>query len=652
LEDSVTPKDDKPNFESLKRMFAEAADRTNIARLQSMVDRDYFDGPGQWTSAERAALKARRQPDNYFNRVRPAIEGVIGVIEQGQTDPRCWPRNPQDEDAAEVVTKVLRYIEDKADFDQVKVEAALQYFIEGSCAVVVELDENRDVTVVPVPFAEFFYDPFSRAKDFSDARFLGIAKWRWADDIIAEFPKAKADVEGVLDGATMVLDTTFEDKPSDVSPTFQWVDKAKRRVMQVEMYHREGQEWRRCVFHSGGLLDYGPSPWLDNYGKTRCPIIAASCYIDRENNRYGKVRDMRGPQDEINKRRSKLLHLVSVSQIQAVDPSAVEVDADVARKEAARPDGVIPFGWQKVQTTDIAAGQANLLTEAKAEIERMGPNPAILGRQSESSSGRAQLVRQQAGMTELAPVLGVFDRWVLRVYRAMWFTARQWWQAPMFLRVTEDDKAPEFLGLNQPPQGATPVPGGDGQQLMLDPRTQQPSPEGKPVFQMPDGSFVLGYENAVAEMDVDITIETTPDTANVAQEQFLALVELAKAGVQIPPQILIEASALPKKREIVEKMQALGQEPNPAAEIEQAEKMADIEKTRSETELNKAKTVTMIGEAQVNAAVQLQRTQMDAQRQDTDATFRAAEMDQRDSHFAGQLDQKDRLAAQSPPPGL
>jgi hypothetical protein len=104
-------------------------------------------------------------------------------------------------------------------------------------------------------------------------------------------------------------------------------------------------------------------------------------------------------------------------------------------------------------------------------------------------------------------------------------------------------------------------------------------------------------------MDVDISIDTTPDTANVAQEQFMALVELAKAGVQIPPQILIEASSLPKKREITEKMKAMGEQPNPAQEIEQAEKVAGVQKTQSETELNKAKTATMIGEAQVQAAM-------------------------------------------------
>jgi hypothetical protein len=93
----------------------------------------------------------------------------------------------------------------------------------------------------------------------------------------------------------------------------------------------------------------------------------------------------------------------------------------------------------------MAAGQANLLVEAKAEIERMGPNPAILGRQGESSSGRAQLVRQQAGLTEQAVIYGGIEEWELRLYRQMWNRCRQYWTAPQYVRITDDEGAIEVL---------------------------------------------------------------------------------------------------------------------------------------------------------------------------------------------------------------
>jgi hypothetical protein len=63
------------------------------------------------TSSPRGARDAQKrgQPDTVFNRYRKAINGTLGVLEDGQTDPRAYGRNPGvDEDSADVVTKTLR----------------------------------------------------------------------------------------------------------------------------------------------------------------------------------------------------------------------------------------------------------------------------------------------------------------------------------------------------------------------------------------------------------------------------------------------------------------------------------------------------------------------------------------------------------------
>lgn len=549
----------KPDIENLRRMFSDAASLTADARRHAQTDRDYFDGI-QWTQAEKAVLAQRKQPDNVFNRVRPAIEGTLGVIDQGQTDPRAYPRNPDDEPKADTATKVLRYMDDHARLDRTFMDCAEQYYVEGTCAVITELDDDGEVIPTQIRWEEFFYDPRSRKKDFSDSRYFAIAKWRYADEVAAEFPDSKGEIDACISAGGLTADDTLRDRPSDSGNTIAWVDKNKKRLMVVELYHLESREWRRCVFIASMVLDYGPSAYMRAKGGTRCPIEAASCYVDRENNRYGKVRDMRGPQDEINKRRSKALHFLSVAQIEVAFPEAIEVDPATAREEASRPDGVIPYGWKRVQVGDIVQGQVALLQEAKAEIERMGPNPAILGRQGESQSGRANLVRQQAGLTELAPTLSVFDDFKLRVYRQMWECARQFWRAPKWIRITDEDTSkPQFVGLNQP-TGA------------IDMQTGQPQ-----------------LDNSMAEMDVDIIVESTPDTATVQQEQFLALVDLSKSGVQFPPDILLQFSTIPDKQRIIEKLQERSQQPDPMREIAQAGAVAEVQKTQSETALNQAK---------------------------------------------------------------
>ncbi len=557
----------------LKRYFEDAQSLTTDARRESQIDGDYYDGY-QWTPEERRALRSRRQPDLVFNHVRTAINGTLGVIRQGNTDPKAYGRNPQDEEAADVASKVLRFIADKANFDAVKGDCSKDYLVQGTMAALIGVD-GEEILIEQIRWEEFFYDPRSRRQDFKDARYMGIAKWMYADDVAQLYPDARSALDGAVSGsAPLSPDWTFQDRPDDAG-AIAWVDGKKSRVMVVEIYHRE-QDWMRCVFWAGGILDQTVSPYLDDKSRPICPIEAQSCYVDRENNRAGIVRDMRGPQDEINKRRSKALHLMSVRQIQEVQPGSGMASVDVARAEAARPDGVIPPGWQLVPTGDMVSGQLALLQEAKQEIERFGPAPSVLGRQSADSSGRAQLVRQQAGLTELAPVFGGIEEWELRTYRQMWQRARQFWTAPMWVRITDDQGANEFVGVNQP-----------------DP---------------------LGYgpTNNISTMDVDIIVDTIPDTANVQQEQFAMMVELARMGGlgPNPGPLLLEASSLPNKQAIIEKMssppdpqqqqqQELQNQRNEAifaAELEN--KQADTSQKRSTAIKNVAEAQTKIMQAQ------------------------------------------------------
>lgn len=521
MEDSMTPTYE-PDHAALKKMYEDFQSTTRDGRAQSQVDDDYFHG-NQLTAEEKRILQARKQPDIIFNRTRAAVNGTLGVIKQGATDPRAYPRNPGDEDAADVASKVLRYIADKSNFDAIKIDVAKNYLVEGTGAIIVEADADGEIPLTQIRWEELVYDPRSRRQDFGDARYLGVAKWQYADDLKASYPDKAEDIERLI-GSGNMADDISDDRPRN-GHVVAWVDGRKRRVMTVELYHRDNG-WKRCVFWSGGVLEASESPYLDDKGRPTCPIVAQSCYVDRENNRYGIVRDMRGPQDEINKRRSKLLHRTSSRVVQEAVPGQGYGSIEEVRREAAKPDGVLPSGWQIVNTGDMAAGEAQLLAEAKAEIERMGPNPAILGRQGESQSGRANLVRQQAGLTEQAVIFGGIEEFELRVYRQMWSRARQFWQAPMWVRVTDDEGAPQFVRVNQPQTDEF------GQQV--------------------------GVENQIAAMDVDIIIDTVPDTANVQQEQFAMLVELAKVGAlgQNPGPLLLEASSLPNKAKVIEKVQA------------------------------------------------------------------------------------------------
>lgn len=602
---------DPPAQDRLRKMFDDSRDSSQSNRLLCQQDRDYYDGPRQLKSDVRRIMKMRGQPPIYTNRIRPAIDGILGVLEAAKVDPRGYPRNPsqEDEDAADLGTKCLRYIADVSNFQQTKLDCAENFLIEGTAANIIEAD-GENITNTQIRWEEFFADPYSRRPDFKDAKYLGIAKWMDAADLKARNPEAYARMGDPVAGGQGALESTWQDRPDNIKP---WIDRQRMRLMVVEIYYNEvkppyaNAQWFRCLYCAAGVIEHDLSAYKNpKTGETLCPIEAVSCYVDRENNRYGRIRDMIPIQDEINARRSRLLHLANSRQVQQSDPMAAPVDATVARSEAARADGVIPPGWQLVPTTDLAAGQQLLLAESKSEIERMGPTPAVLGRQGEASqSGRARLVLQQAGMTELARPLGRLEDWENRCYRQMWFRAQQFWTGPMWIRITDDVKAPDFLKINEPVMGMVmqpqPAAGPDGQP-MLDPAT------GQPAMQMVPAVGVTGYKKRIAEIDMDIIIDTVPDTANLQQEIFAEFVELVRGGLDpFSPQfeILIEMSPIADKSKVLERLkakkdeleQANAQQAQAAAEAQQeameiaaAAEKAKVSKTIAETGKTQAQT--------------------------------------------------------------
>jgi hypothetical protein len=580
----------KYDLDRLKRWFSEARDLTAEARRRADQCFDYYDNK-QLSSDYIKTLRKRRQPEIWVNRIAPAVNGILGVMEQGNTDPRAFPRNDDDNNASEVATDALRYSAENARWTRTKAALSKDYLIGGVGACIVEVDAKGDPSPKRIRWGEFFYDPHSRDNDFEDARFMGIAKWMYVDEIDKLYPEEVS--EPVVDEATgeviteaaitrprvdieniptdnMVTD--LEDKPGGGMSG--WGDRKLRRALVVEMYCQEGGIWHRVVFYGGGVLEAGESPYTDEDGNPTNPIVAQAAHVDRDNARYGIVTAMIPVQDEVNMRRSKLLNLVNVRQLRQTELEAA-VDANTARAEAARPDGVIPAGYDIVPTTDMAAGQAQLLTESKNELERFGPAPGVLGRQSAESSGRAQLVRQQAGLVELAPVLAGIEDMELRVYRQIWARIRQFWNEPKMIRVTDDVGAAKFLQVNEPVMG---------------PPIMVAGPDGMPMEQ----PNVIGMKNRPSEMDMDIIIDATPDTANIQQEQFTELVKLA--GIYGPQEVpfddLLKASTLPKKRELIEarearaKQQAEGQAPQ--AQMAEAMFKADLENKAADTEQKRA----------------------------------------------------------------
>ena len=587
------------NLGQLIAWFDDYEEASEDARKKSERDRDYYDSK-QYTAAELKVLRERGQPDVVINRIKPKIDFLMGYEATNRTDPKAFPRTPQDQDASEAATDALRYVKDATDLDQKFSNAWETIMIEGVGGLELTVEPNEDGTTEIVPvmwdWDRVFYDPHSRRHDFSDARYLGGVLWMDADEVKERWPDQAEAIDYTLNEAS--ISRTFDDRPN------RWVGRAsqagnRKRIRLVQMYYKRGYKWLHCTFTKGVKLEETEVPFVDQKGQSWCPMLLQSAYVDRENNRYGLVRIMIGVQDEINKRRSKALHRLTMRQVR-MEQGAVD-DIEHARVELTKPDGLIitnpGFEFEMLEKgTDVAA-ELQLLQEAKGEIELMGPNAALLGKDESAPSGKAILANQQSGQTEIALLMDRHRHLKRRTYQRIWDLVRQYKKEEWWVRVTDNEQNVKFVGFNRPVtlkeelQKRLTSSGAPEEQI---------APQMAEIEQMaqvdPRLSEVVRTENVPADMHMDITIEEVPDVASVQEEQFQQLASLAPAVV-FPPQVYIEASSLRNKRRLLEIMNG-GQQIDPvAAEMQKISAEQAMKKTEAEIAKLRAETLKITVEA-------------------------------------------------------
>jgi hypothetical protein len=176
---------------TLIQYFEEAEETTADARKLAERDRDYYDND-QWTPEELAILRKRKQPPLTINYVSRKVETLRGYERRMRSDPKAYPRNPDDEQTSNAATDALRYVGQANDFDVVRSSVHENLLIEGfgGADVVVETMPNGEqkVSIQHVPWDRLVYDPHSRLSDFSDTKYRGIVIWMDESDATAAYP--------------------------------------------------------------------------------------------------------------------------------------------------------------------------------------------------------------------------------------------------------------------------------------------------------------------------------------------------------------------------------------------------------------------------------------------------------------------------------
>jgi hypothetical protein len=445
---------------TLMTSLEEERDLQMEERLQMAASEDMNDHR-HWRKEDADVLMSRGQAPLVYPYAREAINWISGMEKRMRKDYKVLPREEGDEQGAEIKTKIIKYTDDVNLSAWHRSKAFKQMAISGLSWLEENLDPEDGKEIIfsgSEDWRNVFRDSRSRHFALDDARYLFRRKVVDSDYAIALLPHAKEHLLNVanseedggdeddvwylgqrLTGASDIdtanLPFAMRDRQSFIGGAGR-ADRGRRR--QVELL----ESWYRVatsvdVFDNGPLAgkavnqkDAGHQQLLRDghrvYNTVRMQMRVMVCTKDQalwdgvspfRHNRFplipvwgyrrysdgmcfGMMLGMRDLMDNINKRNSKIMHLLNSNRIK-MEKNAVD-DIETLRQEAARPDGIIEVNKGYELSFDVhaneVAGQLQVLERDILSLqESAGVTRENLGRGPASQSGIAIERKQDQG---------------------------------------------------------------------------------------------------------------------------------------------------------------------------------------------------------------------------------------------------------------
>ena len=389
-------------------------------RMEMAIDEDYYDGI-QLEPEDLHILQQRNQPPLVFNVTKNTINWMLGTERQARIDSRVLPRKKTGAESAKTKTKLMKYVSDasKAQYEisqafEASVKAGVGWIENG-----VRNNDDEPIFIRQERWRNMWYDHLGLSLDGADWRFEIREKWVDLDVAEGMFPDRKDRLKTIAEGVNslypylpddaVITDIASEfDLESDLDALFGGqYDGMRERLKLVEMWYRfpdnvkllkmrdddtpygslhgamfRPEEADHQYLVRGGyftltdarILTVRQAIWagatllqdtLTPYNHNKFPITPMFCYRrQRDNMPYGVIRDLRDPQSDLNKRRSRALALLTGNRVIA-EKGAVD-DKKEAYEEVNRPDG-----WVEVNTgKKFEIQKEQQLAQAHVEMAR------------------------------------------------------------------------------------------------------------------------------------------------------------------------------------------------------------------------------------------------------------------------------------------
>ncbi len=422
-----------------------------------------------WDPDDKNKLEARGQKAVEVNITAPAVDLIVGMMSSVMIDYDAKPQIPAGKPVGKESTWALKHASIVNHLDMFRrlvtedsVKHGVGYMLSGPYVRVQDPSEeifqyNR------IPPDWVWYDLDDPDPLLRQARFIGISRWIPISNLIKNYPKFTNQLKslrGMDDSVIASHDVykvpfasgdTIAIPPLDRWGDAEWnladkhheLDRRKDQVLVHEVYYRDYEKAHFYVDQSGQPKRFDPQkniarvmqPDVQRIFTAQAPVIRCAVMAgpyrlddrllpvraypivpyfwkrDAKGLPFGFIAQIEHQQQELNARRARALWSANAQQIQLDGDSFFEnhtqADYERLQEEAAKPNGIIPFGMEYVNpwagAQNGAAEQLPWLSRADAEVRMAaGITENLAGDATGKSPKSAEAGRQQtlqAGMT-------------------------------------------------------------------------------------------------------------------------------------------------------------------------------------------------------------------------------------------------------------
>ena len=552
-------------------------------------------------------LPAFRRRVFNFNRIRRVCNMITGYQRRNRKSTVVVPIENSDEITASQFSKVMAWAMDKDNTLETISQAYDGAVTTGMNLLSVWMDYrsdpiNGDIRVDNVSYNGYLIDPFFKNHDLSDCNYIWTRKWLSKTQIKSLLPDRKADIDklqarGNRDGKFQFMPEAYNYSTQELLTYDEyWYMDYRSQKMVVDTRTGETMEWqgteddlrlflngfpeltvidheipscKLAIVVQGVVMYHGPNPM----GMDKYPFVPVLGYYEPQIPYFpwrvqGVVRGLRDSQFLYNRRKVIELDILE-SQITSgykykenalVNPKDIFLQGQgrgLALKEEANMTDV-----EQIQPPAVPSSMIELSKILGEEIQQIsGVNEELLGSATDDKAGVLSMLRQGAGLTTLQTLFDQLDQ-------------SQKYLGRIFLDLIQNNFSPGKIA--------------------------------RIIGEKPAPQF---YSKAFGTYDA--AIEEGLNTTTQRQMQFAQLIQLRELGIPVPTNLLLEASTIQNKSELIEAITEQEQQQQQATQKAEdaavAKLEAEIRNINAQAEANTGLGLERASRVQENRALAVER---------------------------------------------